>query len=55
MKKLTPKKTKEVSKDKIVNLNLYKIKKTLTEEGFEVIENNKGNLKLIIRVPEIID
>ena len=55
MKKLTPKKIKEVSKDKIVNLNLYKIKKTLTEEGFEVIENKNGNLKLIIKLPDTID
>jgi hypothetical protein len=36
--------------DKVVNLNLFKIKKSLTEEGFEVIENDKGEIKLILRL-----
>ena len=43
-KKRLPKKN-----DKVVNLNLFKIKKSLTEEGFEVIENDKGEIKLILR------
>lgn len=50
MKKLSKKISKD--KEKVVNLNLYKIKKTLTKEGFEVLEDEKGDLKLIIRIPE---
>ncbi len=50
MKKEIPKKKKLPSKnDKVVNLNLFKIKKSLTEEGFEVVENDKGEIKLILR------
>lgn len=50
MKKEIPKKKKLPGKnDKVVNLNLFKIKKSLTEEGFEVVENEKGEIKLILR------
>ena len=35
---------------KIVNLNLYKIKKSLLNEGFEVVENSQGKITLVIRV-----
>lgn len=51
MKKETSKKKKLPQKnDKVVNLNLFRIKKSLTEEGFEVIENEKGEIKLILRL-----
>ena len=40
----------EAEKNKIVNLNLYKIKKSLLDEGFEVVENSKGKITLVIRV-----
>lgn len=55
MKKVPPKVSnieKAIEKEKVVNLNLFKIKRTLTNEGFEVIENPNGELKLIIRVPD---
>lgn len=54
MKKISPKKKptkKEIEKSKVVNLNLFKIKKTLKEEGFEIEEKENGELKLIIRIP----
>ena len=35
---------------KVVNLNLYKIKKSLLSEGFEVVENSQGKITLVIRV-----
>ncbi|AZQ03049.1 hypothetical protein [Leptospira mayottensis] len=41
---------KPLSKSKIVNFGLYKIKKTLREEGFEVVEKPDGNISLVIRV-----
>ena len=51
MKKEIQKKRKLPGKnDKVVNLNLFKIKKSLTEEGFEVIEYDKGEIKLILRL-----
>ncbi|WP_167881232.1 iron-containing alcohol dehydrogenase [Leptospira gomenensis] len=34
----------------VVNLGLYKIKKTLREEGFEVVEKPNGKISLVIRV-----
>ncbi|AVQ10491.1 Uncharacterized protein XB16_0136 [Leptospira santarosai] len=38
------------SSSKVVNFGLYKIKKTLREEGFEVLEKPNGNISLVIRV-----
>ncbi|MCE9499570.1 MAG: hypothetical protein K8R21_03580 [Leptospira sp.] len=35
---------------KVVNLGLYRIKKSLLNEGFEVVENPDGKITLIIRV-----
>ena len=50
MKKETVKKKRLPRKnDKVVNINLFKIKKSLTEEGFEVVENDNGEIKLIMR------
>lgn len=36
--------------NKIVNLNLFKIKKSLLDEGFEIVENADGKITLVIRV-----
>ena len=41
---------KETQQSKVVNLNLFKIKKSLREEGFEVIENPDGKITLVIRM-----
>ncbi|MBE8363668.1 hypothetical protein [Leptospira borgpetersenii] len=41
---------KPLSTSKVVNFGLYKIKKTLREEGFEVVEKPDGNISLVIRV-----
>lgn len=41
---------KNPASEKVINLNLYKIKKSLMEEGFEVEEGKDGRLKLIIRL-----
>jgi len=35
---------------KVVNLALYKAKKALEKEGFEVIENAQGKITLVIRM-----
>ncbi|MBW0435594.1 hypothetical protein HGB47_18465 [Leptospira yasudae] len=35
---------------KVVNFGLYKIKKALREEGFEVVEKPDGKISLVIRV-----
>ncbi|MBE7411929.1 MAG: hypothetical protein L6Q54_02765 [Leptospiraceae bacterium] len=35
---------------KVVNLGMYKIKKSLLNEGFEVVENPDGKITLVIRV-----
>ncbi|EMP06349.1 hypothetical protein LEP1GSC124_4356 [Leptospira interrogans serovar Pyrogenes str. 200701872] len=35
---------------KVVNFGLYKIKKALKEEGFEVVEKPNGKIVLVIRV-----
>jgi len=42
--------TSKSNPNNIVNLNLYKIKKSLLQEGFEVIENPDGKITLVIRV-----
>ncbi|WP_167731786.1 hypothetical protein [Leptospira stimsonii] len=41
---------KAVAQSKVVNFGLYKIKKTLREEGFEVVEKPDGKITLVIRV-----
>jgi len=40
-------------KEKVVDLNLYKIKKSLRSEGFEVVTDEKGKLKLVLRLHEV--
>ncbi|EMY78664.1 hypothetical protein LEP1GSC060_0403 [Leptospira weilii serovar Ranarum str. ICFT] len=42
--------SKTFSGSKVVNFGLYKIKKTLKEEGFEVVEKPDGKITLVIRV-----
>ncbi|XDD49576.1 hypothetical protein AB3N59_14395 [Leptospira sp. WS92.C1] len=41
---------KTIPRSKVVNFGLYKIKKTLREEGFEVVEKPDGKITLVIRV-----
>ena len=36
---------------KVVNLAYYRIKKSLKEEGFDLVSDEKGKLKLVLRVP----
>ncbi|WP_165778855.1 hypothetical protein [Leptospira perolatii] len=37
---------------KVVNLGFYRIKKTLKEEGFEVVEKPDGKITLVLRVKD---
>ncbi|WP_167884768.1 hypothetical protein [Leptospira fluminis] len=37
---------------KVVNLGFYKIKKSLKEEGFEVVERPDGKITLVLRIKE---
>jgi hypothetical protein len=37
-------------KSKVVNLALYRAKKALQKEGFEVVENPEGKITLVIRL-----
>ncbi|EPG75036.1 hypothetical protein LEP1GSC058_0113 [Leptospira fainei serovar Hurstbridge str. BUT 6] len=37
---------------KVVNLGFYRIKKTLKEEGFEVVEKPDGKITLVLRIKE---
>jgi hypothetical protein len=48
-KEIIKKKKLPTKNDKVVNLNLFRIKKSLTEEGFEVLQNEKGEIKLVLR------
>ncbi|MCB1325499.1 MAG: hypothetical protein H7A21_15655 [Spirochaetales bacterium] len=36
---------------KVVNLAYYRIKKSLKEEGFDLVSDENGKLKLVLRVP----
>jgi len=35
---------------KIVDLELYRIKKTLNKEGFDIVTNKDGKLTLVLRL-----
>lgn len=37
-------------KDKVVDLNFYRIKKNLKSEGFEIVTNKDGKLTLVVRI-----
>ncbi|MCZ8157999.1 MAG: hypothetical protein O9264_17895 [Leptospira sp.] len=37
-------------KTNVVNLALYRAKKALEKEGFEVVENPEGKITLVIRL-----
>ncbi|WP_167882284.1 hypothetical protein [Leptospira langatensis] len=43
---------KKTNSPKVVNLGFYRIKKTLREEGFEVVEKADGRITLVLRVKE---
>lgn len=45
--------TKQVTvkgKEKVVNLSLYRARKALEKDGFEVVENPEGKITLVIRL-----
>ncbi len=48
-KKTTGKGRTVGNRSKIVNLTYYRIKKNLQAEGFDLIADNSGNLKLVLR------
>ncbi|MDH5657513.1 MAG: hypothetical protein OEZ34_16485 [Spirochaetia bacterium] len=52
MKKEKDQVTKE-NTEKVVDLNLYRIKKSLKSEGFEVVTDENGKLKLVLRIHEV--
>lgn len=37
-------------KEKVVDLNFYRIKKNLKSEGFEIVTNKEGKLTLVLRI-----
>ncbi|WP_167884157.1 hypothetical protein [Leptospira idonii] len=45
-----PEKMQDVSQDKVVNLAMYRAKKALERDGFEVVENPEGKITLVIRL-----
>lgn len=45
-----PKRESNQKKSKVVNLALYRAKKALQKEGFEVVENPEGKITLVIRL-----
>lgn len=34
----------------VVNLGMYRLKKSLQKEGFEIVEDHKGKITLVVRV-----
>ncbi|WP_167883624.1 hypothetical protein [Leptospira ognonensis] len=38
------------NKNNVVNLALYRAKKALEKDGFEVVENPEGKITLVIRL-----
>lgn len=49
---LFPSEPRKSETPKVVNLGFYRIKKTLREEGFEVVEKADGKITLVLRVKE---
>jgi hypothetical protein len=43
-------KVKATEKSNVVNLGMYKLKKSLEKEGFEIVEDPKGKITLVVRV-----
>jgi len=39
--------------DKVVDINLFRIKKSLKSEGFEIVTDENGKLKLVLRIHEV--
>ena len=50
---MTEKDCKEIEKDKVVDISLYRIRKSLKSEGFEVVTDENGKLKLVLRLHEV--
>ncbi len=40
------------SPDKVVNLAVYKIKRSLRQQGFDLRSDEKGKLTLVLRLPK---
>ncbi|GBF38416.1 hypothetical protein AB3N61_03865 [Leptospira sp. WS58.C1] len=47
-----PSSSRKSDPPKVVNLGFYRIKKTLREEGFEVVEKADGKITLVLRVKD---
>ncbi|WP_167884354.1 hypothetical protein [Leptospira ilyithenensis] len=43
-------KEQSISQENVVNLALYRAKKALEKDGFEVVENPEGKITLVIRL-----
>ncbi|BDA79362.1 hypothetical protein LPTSP3_g22920 [Leptospira kobayashii] len=43
-------KEQSASRENVVNLALYRAKKALEKDGFEVVENPEGKITLVIRL-----
>jgi len=43
-------KEQPISSENVVNLALYRAKKALQKDGFEVVENPEGKITLVIRL-----
>jgi len=39
-----------ISANNVVNLGMYRLKKSLQKEGFEIVEDPKGKITLVVRV-----
>jgi hypothetical protein len=38
------------SSGEVVNLGMYRLKKSLQKEGFEIVEDHRGKITLVVRV-----
>jgi hypothetical protein len=45
-----PKRESDQNQNNVVNLALYRAKKALQKDGFEVVENPDGKITLVIRL-----
>lgn len=41
---------REPGSSEVVNLGMYRLKKSLQREGFEIVEDKKGRITLVVRV-----
>jgi hypothetical protein len=47
---MLPRLNSDQNKNNVVNLALYRAKKALQKDGFEVVENPDGKITLVIRL-----